>query len=500
MTQERLLRAGVISLVGAAAGALLNFALVALVGRELGTAQTGSFFTVIGVFVVCANILELGADTGLVRTLPRNVALGQHRDVRKVLWIAVLPVVIVAGLGSVGVYLGATSLAGLLGGSADQTVRAELLQSLTPFILCAALLAVLLGALRGLGGSLQFTLLQNLSLPASRLVLVALAMAVHSSVVAVTFSWAVALPAILCVSAVLLRRAVRRTEAHATAQPATPRRVLSREFWSFSAPRGVAATVEIILEWADVLVVAALRTPAEAGVYAVATRCIRAGQMVEYAARIASSPQISAAAALGHDARLQRIYVSITRAMVLLSWPFYVTLFAFAPTVLSLFGPGFVEGTLTLRVLSVGMMVALGAGALQSVLLMAGRSSWQLRNKASALLVSVVLNLVLVPRVGIVGAALAWLAAIAVDTSLAASQVRKLSVHLDVKEIAPSGLVAVLVFGAGAGAAQGLLGPGNAALLVHLIFSSVAYLVVVRLGARRLGMPETMRLRSGARK
>ena len=78
-----------------------------------------------------------------------------------------------------------------------------------------------------------------------------------------------------------------------------------------------------------------------------------------------------------------------------------------------------------MTVLCVGSVVVLAAGNVQALLLMSGRSSWGAFNKLVVVVVNVVGNLILLPRVGIIGAAAMWAACMALDTALAAYQVRR---------------------------------------------------------------------------
>ncbi len=71
------------------------------------------------------------------------------------------------------------------------------------------------------------------------------------------------------------------------------------------------------------------------------------------------------------------------------------------------------------------MMMAVAAGALDTVLLMSGRSVASLVNGVVAAVVNVGLCLVLIPWVGMVGAAIAWAAAVVVRNGLAYGQVRQ---------------------------------------------------------------------------
>ena len=71
------------------------------------------------------------------------------------------------------------------------------------------------------------------------------------------------------------------------------------------------------------------------------------------------------------------------------------------------------------------MMVGAGVGALDTVLLMSGRSSLSLANSVVALVTDVGLCLILIPRWGIVGAAAAWAIAVAVRGLMGIWQVQR---------------------------------------------------------------------------
>ena len=61
------------------------------------------------------------------------------------------------------------------------------------------------------------------------------------------------------------------------------------------------------------------------------------------------------------------------------------------------------------------MLVATWCGAVDVVLGMAGRSVWTMYNAIAALAADLVLNIILIPRIGIVGAAIAWAVAILIN-------------------------------------------------------------------------------------
>jgi len=79
---------------------------------------------------------------------------------------------------------------------------------------------------------------------------------------------------------------------------------------------------------------------------------------------------------------------------------------------MSIFGPAYVAGASSVVVLAIVMMAATAAGPVDVVLLMAGRSGASLASVVISLAVDVIGCLLLLPTLGILGAAVAWAAAI----------------------------------------------------------------------------------------
>jgi O-antigen/teichoic acid export membrane protein len=94
--------------------------------------------------------------------------------------------------------------------------------------------------------------------------------------------------------------------------------------------------------------------------------------------------------------------------------------------VLDVFGPGFRDGATALTILCGSMLLAMATGNSQTVLLMSGRSLWQMGNKAVILAVNLALNFALIPRWGMNGAALAWSGTIVLDSVTVVLAVRYL--------------------------------------------------------------------------
>ncbi len=470
-----LARGGALSLVGFVVAAAAGFLLTVVVARGLGPSGAGTFFTLVGVVTIGSTVVRLGADTGLVWALPRAAALGRRAEAAATVRTAVVPVVALGVLGALGVLAAAPVLAPLVGDGDPASV--DVLRLGAPALLLAGVLAVLVGGLRGSGGVGAYTLLQNVVLPGLRCLLVLGGVVVGVGVGGVVVLWSVPLVVVCAAAGLLLSRRVRREGRAGGA--ARPLPAVARDFWGFALPRSASAVLEVVLVWSDVLLVAALTSPAEAGVYAAASRFVTTGTMVEAAARVAVAPRVSRLLAVGDLVEASRLHSQTTTWVVALSWPIYLVLGLGGAFALSLFGPGFVDGATALAVLCVAMLGAMLTGNSQTMLLMSGRSSWQLGNRVLAVVLNLSLLLVLVPRYGYLGAALAWGTTILVDSVIVYLEVRWLvGLRTEPRPVLVAVAAAVLCFGLPFLCAR-VVDPGGAfGFLLALLLSGASYAII----------------------
>jgi O-antigen/teichoic acid export membrane protein len=246
---------------------------------------------------------------------------------------------------------------------------------------------------------------------------------------------------------------LRRCRArHGTAYPTASGSVPWRTFWGFAAPRAVSSVFDISAVWAGVILLSALATADEAGVYTAIGRVVTAGTLVQLAVRLAVAPEISRLLALDKTAEAHDLHRVSTCWIVLFSWPLFVLVACFPRTVLSVFGPEFADGGPALVVLCAASMVNVAVGNAQTVLLMAGKSSWHLAVTGVAFTVQLTIGVFAVPAWGVLGAAVSWGAAIVVENLAAALLIRLrlgfTTVHGGYLNAVGVGLVVSVVLGA----------------------------------------------------
>lgn len=468
-------------MLGSVTSAVMGLLLTVVIGRALGASGAGVVLQSMAAFTIALSVGKAGLDTTAVWLLPR-VAVEDVRQLRPALVALVTPAL---GLGVlVGIALhGSASVIDPRGG-----VLADSLQAMAWFLPFGTAMIVALSATRGLGGVRPYVLVNSIGVPTARPLLVLAVTSAGAGSLGATLAWVAPLPVAVVVGLVLLMRNVKRHEATVgTRGGYRPERPLQRRIWSYAAPRSISGVLEQAMMWIGVLLVGVLATPAAAGVFGAATRFVGAGLILSTAMRIVVAPLYSRALGLGHLEEAQSLYTTTTKWIVVSSTPIYLLLAAFGGTVLGALGPEFASGATTLLILSAGLMVVLLGGNIHSMLLMSGHSGLAAVNKLAALTVNVAGVFVLVPILGIEGAALAWSSSMVLDAGLAAYQVHRL---VRVRVVGSGVLIAVAIplvtFGSVAVAARLLQGDTLPALMLSGCLGLLLWVAASYMFRRRL--------------
>ena len=402
----------------------MQFALALIITRGLPTGDAGTLLEAIALFTILASLVTFGSDTGIVRTIPRLRAGGHLRDVRGTLNGALLSTLVLSTGAAIVTFLAAGDLARLFFGRSYRAEAAVYVHTLAIFLPAAAVVALLLAASRGFGAMKPWTIGQ-LAVASLRVVFVGAAVVAGADAFDIGLGWGV--PSVIVAFSLWLVVVRQRRKLERLRDLGAPRRFMSWaemiDFWRFSSARGAAAVAGSILTWLDVLLVGHYRSAREAAIYAAASRLAVLGTLALQAVGTATAPMFARLLARDEIARVAVVYHSAATYVTALTWPFYICLIAFAPVVMGVFGPGFSSGATSVCVLSVGMMFNVLTGNITGVLLMSGRSVAAFANTAAALAVNIVMNVVLIPRYGMSGAALAWTVSIVFNNLLAIVEV-----------------------------------------------------------------------------
>ena len=395
-------RGSALNMGGAVIAAVVSFVTVGVITNNYGRAGAGLFFSATAVFTLAANGARLGGESGLTFFVSRFRASGEHGALRPLIGNALGGTALAsAGLAALG-FVAAPTLSELLtSDSTNASDMAGMIRILAIAVPSFALSQVLFGASRGFGTMRPAVLSGQIVRPIAQLLFVLVAVLVSTTIEPLAVAWASASVVAAIPIALWLRKRVRRGRHLRTSFDAAG-------YWRFAAPRAATDLVSSSLERLDILLVAYFLSEADAGLYGASNRLILAGQLMMYATSQSMAPHLSASFLRGRHDDVRKLLNTITGWNILLLWPMLISLAFGAETVLGLFGDGFGDGARVVQVLALSLAVIIALGVGDTLLLMTGDSVASLVNHLVALAVLIGASALLLPRVGLIGAAWAW--------------------------------------------------------------------------------------------
>lgn len=479
-------RGGALGLVGAGVSAVAGFLLVLVVTNQYDAGTAGEFFVVTSTFMLMAAIATLGTDTGLGRFLLRYEAHDRRGDIPPTLRAAFRPTMACSLVLTAVVLVLAEPLADLIGLTGSQgPASLRVLAVLLPF---ATWNAVSLSGTRAFGRMRMTVLVDKIGRSTAQPLAVLIVSATGTGLLVLTWAWSVPYALAAVVSWIVFRRFLRRRGTYEHTEPTRSYRELRREFWTFTWPRSITRVSQMAIQRLDIILVAALRSPQEAAIYTAATRFVALGQFGTQAIQQVLQPKFTALLAHQERESLKEVFQVSAAWSMALAWPMYVVVGCAPLAYLGLFGPEYAEdGVVVVVVMSVAMLFAVATGPADTLLLMSGRSALSLANSLTALALDVALCLVLIPRMGITGAAVAWAVAVTTRCALAVVQVR---VTMSIISFGPAALIVavanLLCFVAPLLVLAALVDVGIGVLALALLGCVPVYLLALWLGRTRL--------------
>jgi O-antigen/teichoic acid export membrane protein len=474
----RVARGGGLNLAGAAFNQALRFGITLLLARIVGRDDVGRYFQAFA-FLALLGLLALSGFRGaLTRFVAVHRADGDEASLRGTLRLGLtLPT---AGAALLGLAL--FVLSGWMARHAfDDPAMTFPLRIVSVALPATAFTDAALAATQGFRTMTPFAVVNLMFEPAFRVVLTVSLLGAGAGLRGAMVALLITNTVAAVVAGVWLRRLTGRLDQPPVYQ--------WRELFGFSSVSWLASLASTGLVWADTIILGIYRPAREVGVYQVATRLTVLATIVLFPIATSFAPQIADLYRRGNLDRLRRLYAVVTSWTLRLSLPGFIVLVLFPKPLLHIFGRGYAGAATVTIILAVGQMFDVATGPTGYMLIMSGRPILTMTNNVFALALNIGLNIYLIPRHGIRGAAVAWALSIAL---INVSKVLQVWVTMRMHAFDAGflkGLVAgALAFAAGAGVHQVMRGFG--ALIVGGVAIGVTYIVALLL----LGLREEDRV------
>ncbi len=374
--------------------------------RSLGVSTFGVFVIALSLGLMIAELSDLGLNAIAVPLIVRS-----GRNLRAL--VVVKAALTLTVLVFCGLLIPITAKVSGLGSS--------LLSLCTIHFLGVSWIGMAGMALRALGRRIGEALL----LMAFRFTLVSLVIGAPfgATVSGAALAYAVAVLPALCLGAALLRS--RRA-------PDSGEVLDKRSILRQAAPLGINGYLSIVSTRVELFLLQAFQGAHAAGLFGGALRVVESLLTLPSAIAAGALPSVVGDVVKGSRGAAQRMFGLV----VWMGVPSAIGLALCAPGVLLVLGPGFVEGALTLRILSVSVFLCFANAALFHVLIASGNTSIIPRLTFVRVAVAALLGVLLVPGFGLAGASLSFTAA---EFCLFAALVREAGDRVELMVLRPVG-------------------------------------------------------------
>ncbi len=446
-----------------------RFVLAFLLARGLGAEQYGLYTLALSTATLVAGIAMLGMGQALVR----YVAILSSRRDEEGLWGALQVGVGFSTLASVVLATGLFALAYPIATNIfHEPGLAPLLQLFSAFIPFMTLSLVLGGATRGFKKMEYSTIANTFVQLIFRLVLTAMLFVLGFGAIQAVIIFGVS----NLIATVLLL--IFLNKEFSLKRPLRKARRDIREITSFSAPLWITNVLRRFRSSIQTLLLGSFASVTAVGVFSIVSNVSIVGGMSFITT--STKPIIAEVHARGDMKQLGGLYRTTSRWAVTLNLPIILALILFREEILSIFGQTYLDGAAALVLLALSQLVHVGTGICGTIIDMTGHSKLRLLNSSVQLVVVIGLNLLLIPRWGLIGAAIAALVGVTITNSLRLFQVWFLFrlIPYDRSFVKPI-LAAVAATAAGLVAGRWL--PGTESVIVTIV-SGVAIVFMVYFG------------------
>lgn len=385
--------------VGTAFNIVIMFVSGVIITRTIGADLFGKYSLSKSIFDVLAVFAVFGLNTGVVKLTSKYTALRDRSSVKGTL----LSGMAISATLSALIVLLVLALAPLLANHVFEKVdgiglvlRIHFLG--LPFF---ALMMVANGYTQGLKTLKYSALVELIARPVIRLAVILVLFLAGLKLFAVVFGSMIS----FFLAAVLAFYFARKISPFRFGN--VPNKWVTRELFYYSLPLVLARFMNMSIARSNTILVGFFKDSTSTGLFGAAVMLSPFISLSLISFGKIFAPVISELWETQQYEELKQTFKTVSKWILSLGYPIFLIIMLFATSLLKVFGPEFASAAPTLRLLAVGQIVNAAVGPAGFMLSMTGRQKLNMVNSIGLAVLNIVLNLLMIPRYGIAGAALA---------------------------------------------------------------------------------------------
>jgi len=400
---KKIAKGTIIVLMGSVIAILFNFIARVLLVRIFTQAEYGIFslgFVLCNIFVTLS---LLGLGTGTTRQIAYYRGKNNFLEVKRVLISAIQINVIASIILSITLFLTSDILSTKIFNDPALAAPLKVFAIAIPFF---AFINILISIFRGfeqIKEKVYFRdILRNILFPLLLLPILFLGLPFIHAIYAFTASFIITFIVFILYSKkhfpISLKKSVKNLAINQT----------TKNLLVFSLPLLGVAALQMIVSWTDTLMLGGFAPLDEVGLYNAAAPLARFIGIPMAAMLLIYAPIVSGLYAKNLLSEISKNYAVLTKWIFSATFPLFFILFLFPEVVLnSLFGSDYIPASQALQILSLGFILANLLGPNGTTLVAIGRTPFIMWAVVAAAGTNIILNWILIPQLGIVGASIA---------------------------------------------------------------------------------------------
>jgi O-antigen/teichoic acid export membrane protein len=382
-------------------GVILGFTTNIIIARYYG-ADTVGVVALVNSFIAIASLFVLfGTNTSIIKLIPQyqakySISSSYYIFKKSLTFIFV-----------VGIFI--TVLLYFISPTIAETIFKN--SDLTPYFIVASFFIFFisakelnLGALRGLHDIKIFSIL-NL-LPSAITLLAIIISTFHFYDKSMPIYIYILVPAFMFIVTYYFIT-IKFKEKLPKKQEITINKIKFQEILTISFPMLLISSMHLVMSQTDIIMIGIYMSESDVGLYVVAIKLALLTSFVLNAVNSVVSPKFSLYYHSGDMEALKKTAKDSSKLIFYTTFPILLFLLIFGKYILGIFGEEFESAYIILVILIAGQIINVYAGSIDSFLIMTGYQNNFQNILIFGLIINVVLNIILIPIYGLIGAAIA---------------------------------------------------------------------------------------------
>lgn len=401
---QKIVKGTMIVFVGTIIGMLLGFAGRVIIARYFSQSEYGIFSLA---FITLSFIVMLGC-LGLEGGATRQIAFYRGKDETSKVRSVVFSSLQIAAVASVFLFLLLFFTSSLISTSIFHSMELsaplKILSFGIPFLV---LISILSSIFRGFDNVAPRAYFQNILFNALFPLFLIVVISIGWSFLTVFYAY---LASILLTCLAFVVYAMKKPPLPIKREKAIAISPIRKELLFFSLPLFAGTMLGVIMGWADTVMLGYFKTPDIVGLYNGALPLARVISLPASSMLFIYLPIASQLYAKGSIEEMRRNYKVLVKWICSAIMPVFLILLLFPETVLNLFfGASYIPASNALRILVAGFFIGSLLGPNGTTLIVMGKTRFFMWASLAGAGINVILNIVLIPPLGIVGASIASL-------------------------------------------------------------------------------------------